>query len=156
VICGPIVSVEFASGGQDVFVIDASALLRLFLADGPIPVGLETAMALGGRGDAVLLVPDLCLLESASVLLKQVQRSLLRRDEAEELFEDLRRLPLRPVPSSELSAHALALALDHGLSVYDAAYLALAQRSGAALITSDHQLESAARRCGCATLSSSP
>ncbi len=117
--------------------IDASALLRLFLADGPFPVGLETAMERGGRGDAVLL--------------KQVQRSLLRREEAEGLFEDLLRLPLRSVPASELSAHALALALDQGLSMYDSAYLALAQRSGAALITADQHLERAALRCGCPT-----
>jgi predicted nucleic acid-binding protein len=140
---------EAGSRGSDVVVVDASALLRLFLADGPFPAGLEAAVERGGRGDAVLLVPDLCWLELASALLKQVQRNLLSRQEAVELFDDLRRLPLRSVPTSELSAYALSLALDHCLSVYDSAYLALAQRSGAPLITADQQLERAARTCGC-------
>jgi len=106
-------------------------------------------MERGGRGDAVLLVPDLCWLELASALLKQVQRNLLSRQEAVELFDDLRRLPLRSVPASELSVHAFSQALEHGLSVYDSAYLALAQRSGAPLITADQQLERTAHKCGC-------
>ena len=140
---------EADSRGSDVVVVDASALLRLFLAAGPFPAGLEAAMERGGRGDAVLLVADLCWLELASELLKQVQRNLLCREEAVELFDDLRRLPLRSVPASELSGHAFSLALDHGLSVYDSTSLALAQRSGAPLITADQQLERAAHACDC-------
>ena len=58
----------------DAFVLDTSALLRLYLADGPLPPSLELAMQRGCSGDALLLIPDLCLLECASVLLKQVQR----------------------------------------------------------------------------------
>ena len=58
----------------DAFVLDTSALLRLYLADGPLPPSLELAMQRGCSGDAFLLIPDLCLLECASVLLKQVQR----------------------------------------------------------------------------------
>jgi hypothetical protein len=55
----------------DVFVLDTSALLRLYLADGPLPPSLEPAIQRGCTGDALLLVPDICLLECASVLLKQ-------------------------------------------------------------------------------------
>ncbi|HYP04107.1 MAG TPA: hypothetical protein VER57_06105 [Cyanobium sp.] len=84
------------------FVIDTSALLRLYLADGPLPPSLEPAMERGCRGDAFLLVPDLCLLECASVLLKQVQRSLLTPEESRALLADLLQLPLRPTASAEL------------------------------------------------------
>jgi len=63
---------------SDVYVLDTSALLRLYLADGPMPPSLEPAIQRGCSGDALLLIPDLCLLECASVLLKQVQRHLLR------------------------------------------------------------------------------
>jgi predicted nucleic acid-binding protein len=97
-------------------VIDTSALLRLFLADGPLPPALERAFAQGCKGEALLLVPDLCLLECASVLRKQV---------------------LRTVPAMELVIDAYELALIHALSVYDATYLALALRHGAGLITAD-------------------
>jgi hypothetical protein len=50
----------------DAFVLDTSALLRLYLADGPLPPSLELAMQRGCRGDALLLIPDLCLLERFS------------------------------------------------------------------------------------------
>lgn len=78
------------------FVLDTSALLRLYLADGPLPPSLELAMQRGCSGDALLLIPDLCLLECASVLLKQVQRQLLSLDECRALLTDLLQLPLRP------------------------------------------------------------
>jgi len=99
-------------------------------------------------GEAGSRISDVVVLD-ASALFKQVQRNVLSREEAVELFDDLRRLPLRSVSASELSVHAFSLALDHGLSVYDSAYLALAQSSGAPLITADQQIERAANNCGC-------
>ena len=83
---------------SDLFVLDTSALLRLYLADGPLPPSLEPAIQRGCSGDALLLIPDLCLLECASVLLKQVQRQLLSADECRAL----------------LDATYLVLALKHG------------------------------------------
>lgn len=131
------------------FVIDTSALLRLYLADGPLPPLLEPAMERGCRGDALLLVPDLCLLECASVLLKQVQRTLLTPEESRNLLADLLQLPLRPTASAELVSASLEQAMTLSLSVYDACYLALALRHGAPLITADEQLAQAARSLGC-------
>lgn len=133
----------------DAFVLDTSALLRLYLADGPLPPMLEPALQRGCRGDALLLVPDLCLLECASVLLKQVQRQLLSADECRALLADVLQLPLRPTSSSELACAALDQAMALSLSVYDASYLALALKHGAALITADQQLAKAAASLGC-------
>jgi hypothetical protein len=76
-------------------VLDASALLRLYLADGPLPQGLEPVMERGCRGDLILLVPDLCWLQINSVLCRQIKRELLSSDEVSELFADIERLPLR-------------------------------------------------------------
>jgi predicted nucleic acid-binding protein len=131
------------------FVLDTSALLRLYLADGPLPPSLEPAMERGCRGDALLLVPDLCLLECASVLLKQVQRTLLTPEESRALLADLLQLPLRPTASADLVSASLEQAMALSLSVYDACYLALALRHGAPLITADEQLAQAARSLGC-------
>ena len=133
----------------DVFVLDTSALLRLYLADGPQPPSLEPAIQRGCSGDALLLVPDLCLLECASVLLKQVQRQLLSADECRALLADVLQLPLRPTSSSELACAALDQAMALSLSVYDASYLALALKQGAHLITADKQLARAAATLGC-------
>ena len=133
----------------DVVVLDTSALLRLYLADGPLPPSLEPAIQRGCTGDALLLVPDLCLLECASVLLKQVQRQLLSPDECHGLLADVLQLPLRPTSSSDLAAAALDQAMALSLSVYDASYLALALKHGACLITADKQLAKAAASIGC-------
>ena len=133
----------------DVFVVDTSALLRLYLADGPLPAALEPAIQRGCRGDAMLLIPDLCLLECASALLKQVRRSILSIEESRALLADLLRLPLRPTPAAALVSASMDLAMERSLSVYDACYLALALRHGAALITTDEQLAKAAASLGC-------
>ena len=133
----------------DAFVLDTSALLRLYLADGPLPPSLELAMQRGCSGDALLLIPDLCLLECASVLLKQVQRQLLSLDECRALLADLLQLPLRPTSASELAVAALEQAMALSLSVYDASFLALALKHDALLITADKQLAKAAASLGC-------
>lgn len=133
----------------DVFVLDTSALLRLYLADGPLPPSLELTMQMGCRGDALLLIPDLCLLECASVLLKQVQRQLLSMDECRALLADLLQLPLRPTSASELAGAALEQATALSVSVYDASFLALALKHDARLITADKQLARAAASLGC-------
>ena len=83
-------------------VLDASALLRLYLADGPLPERLEAVMELGCRGEGVLLVPDLCWLEITSVLSRQISRGLLTAEEAADLLTELQRLPLRTMASREL------------------------------------------------------
>ena len=106
-------------------------------------------MQRGCSGDAFLLIPDLCLLECASVLLKQVQRQLLSLDECRALLADLLQLPLRPTSASELAVAALEQAMALSLSVYDASFLALALKHDALLITADKQLAKAAASLGC-------
>jgi predicted nucleic acid-binding protein len=121
----------------------------MYLSDGPLPAALEPAIQRGCRGDAMLLIPDLCLLECASVLLKQVRRSSLSIEESMALLADLLQLPLRPTPAAALASASMDLATEHALSVYDACYLALALRHDAALITTDEQLARAAQSLGC-------
>ena len=106
-------------------------------------------MQRGCRGDALLLVPDLCFLECASVLLKQVQRQLLSMDECRDLLADLLNLPLRPTSAVELAVAALEQSMALSLSVYDASFLALALKHDARLITADKQLARAAASLGC-------
>jgi predicted nucleic acid-binding protein len=71
---------------------------------------------------------------------------------ARDAFGILRALPLRPVASGELAAAALDLALDHGLSVYDAVYAVLARTLAAPLVTADGRLLAALRKAGIAAL----
>ena len=133
-----------------VHVLDASALLRLYLADGALPPTLEAVIERACRSDAVLLVPDLCWLELTSVLGKQITRGLLSDEEAQALLGELQLLPLRTIATADLCPTVLRLSQEQRVSAYDATYLALALRHGAVLLTADDRLAGAARRCGCA------
>ena len=61
--------------------IDTSALLRFFVPDGPIPVGLEPALRGAAKGEASLIAPELILAESGQVLLKKRRQNLLEAEE---------------------------------------------------------------------------
>jgi hypothetical protein len=62
---------------------DTSALLRLFIPDGPIPEGLEERVTEAGRHEAVLLVPSMAFAGATQVLLKKERAGFLTTGEAD-------------------------------------------------------------------------
>lgn len=99
---------------------------------------------------AMLEVPALWPLEVANALLVLERRGKLRKNERQTGLEWLRGLRLRP--DHELAPLAFTrlseLATIHHLSVYDAAYLELAQRRKLVLGCKDGPLRTAAKRAG--------
>jgi predicted nucleic acid-binding protein len=99
---------------------------------------------------AVLEVPALWPLEVANALIVLARRRKLTEGEREIAMGWLRVLPLRV--DHEMSSLAFSrlseLAATHHLSVYDAAYLELAQRRKLVLACNDGPLRKAAMRCG--------
>ena len=131
-----------------IWVIDTSALIRLFVPDGPVPETLERALQSAERGEDALLAPDLILAEAAQVLHKKRLAHLLTDEEVETLVTDILSLPLRITPHSDILASACRIAPRESLTVYDALFLALAEKHGARLITADSTLQAAADRMG--------
>lgn len=129
-------------------VVDTSALLRLFIPDGPIPEGLTRLLREAERGESALLAPELILPEAAQVLLKKSRQGLLTRVETEELLECIVSLPIKLFGHKALIRRASALAREHKLTVYDALFLALAEEKNAKLITADQILQKAANKLG--------
>ncbi|MGH9482940.1 MAG: type II toxin-antitoxin system VapC family toxin [Terriglobales bacterium] len=91
--------------------------------------------------------PILFWFELRNALVGGERRRRLRPSDTETFLSDLAQLAI------EFDTHpdehrTLALARAHRLSVYDAAYLALALRLGLPLATLDRQLATAARREG--------
>ena len=130
-----------------------------FIADASVAVGWvhpgqattqTTAMLDAIAEGATLEVPALWPLEVANALTVLVRRRKLTEDERQTGLSWLRGLRLRvDHEASELAFSRLsALATDHQLSVYDAAYLELAQRRKLVLGCKDGALRKAARQAG--------
>jgi len=123
-----------------VVVLDTSAVIRLYVPDGPLPHGLESCIEEAWRGDAVLLAPELVLAEAAQVLLKKERARKLDSGVTAEILDAILDLPLKLVGHRDLLPDALALARRHKVTVYDALFIALALRHKADLVTADADL----------------
>jgi len=124
-------------------VVDASVGIKLFL-DEPLSDRAEALFAhLAADPPAQLYVPDLFFIECTNILWKYVRRRGYEVNLAQQALHDLQRLSLRSVSTAELMADALSLGLTHGLTAYDACYVALAQALHVPLITADERLVAA-------------
>ena len=92
------------------------------------------------------LVPDLFYAEVADALSNYVRAGQMRAELAVELVGTAVDLPLASRSLRELAPAALALSLERGVTVYDAAYVALAEAADAVLITADRSLAGMAAR----------
>jgi predicted nucleic acid-binding protein len=132
---------------------------RAFVADASVAVGWvhpaqatpETNGMLEAIAEgAILEVPALWPLEVANALTVLARRRKLTADERQTALGWLRALPLRV--DHEMSSLAFSrlseLATTHHLSVYDAAYVELAQRRKLLLGCNDGPLRKAATQCG--------
>ena len=114
-------------------VVDASVLAVALADDG---VDGDSARA-RLRGES-LAAPDLLDLEVTSVLRGRLAGGHLDLRRAQLALGDLMDLPLRRVPARHLIGRCWELR--DNLSVYDAAYVALAEALAATLLTADTRL----------------
>ncbi len=136
----------------DGVVIDASMALA-WLFEREQPSDRERAnRLLAACGEAPWWIPGLWHLEVSNALLVAERRSVLPQTDSDRFLARLSSLPFftDSDPAADRSSRILALARSHGLSSYDATYLELAQRLGAALASFDRQLNRAAVALGVA------
>ena len=116
-------------------VVDASALAAL-LFDEP------EAKAVADRlEDGHLVAPALLSFEIASVCLKKLRSSPQQREALLAAFALFARMPIEIVGVDH--ADTVQVAEAFGLTTYDAAYLWLAQKLAAELVTLDRRLQTA-------------
>ena len=111
-------------------VVDASAYLDLLLDVLPEPDRRHFA------GD--LAVPELFLVELANGLARCERRGLVDAARASLMLAEAVSAPFEVVPTAELVERAFELRAN--LSVYDACYVALAERLGCGILTADRRL----------------
>jgi predicted nucleic acid-binding protein len=128
------------SGGLSAFVVDASVAVKLVLPE-PLAENAERLFATLDSGvPARAFVPDLFYPECANVLWKSARRLRLPNSSAMESMEELLLLELERVPSTALASAALETALNEGVTVYDAMYVALSDRLQVPLVTADEKM----------------
>jgi predicted nucleic acid-binding protein len=121
-------------------VLDASALIELLLGT---PRGEQVAAAIAAP-DELLAAPHLLDLEVAQVLRRLVARGELSARRAELALGDLVALGVTRYGHEELVPRIWELR--SSLTAYDGAYVALAEATGATLVTCDAKLSAAGHR----------
>jgi predicted nucleic acid-binding protein len=121
-------------------VVDASVGIKLFLVEPLADRADALFAALAATPPARLYVPDLFYVECTNILRKYVRHFGYSAESARQDVADLVRLSLQAVSTASLAEAALDLALEHGLTAYDAAYVALAHKLSLPLVTADEAL----------------
>jgi len=133
-----------------VLVVDASVLVVALADDGPD--GDRARARLQGER---LSAPELVDLEVTSVLRRQVAAGAVSARRASMAIQDLVALPLQRARHRDLLARCWELR--ENLTIYDAAYVALAEALQADLLTGDRRLARApGPRCRIETLNPAP
>jgi predicted nucleic acid-binding protein len=128
-----------------VFVIDTSVALAWCFEDEATDA---TDAVLDRLSEDHAVVPAIWPLEVANVLLVAERRGRLSEAQVSRFLEILAQLPIDVDESPADMAGIVAAGRRHTLSSYDASYLVLAERLGAALATLDQRLTNAARKAG--------
>ena len=125
-------------------VFDASTFVRALPTVGDeATASAWIEAALDGR--VRVTAPDLVYGEVANALLRYVRAGALASADADEAMRLILEVPLRAVSLRRLAADALTLAVDMGLSAYDATYVLLAEATDSTLVTADRRLATAVK-----------
>ena len=128
--------------------IDASLALSWVAPDEQASPDVRGILAALHNGEVRLLAPSLWEYEVANALRIGVARRRLAEEEASKALRWLLELGISLHGFHAIAHRAFELALEHDLTVYDAAYLALAEHQGCPLYTGDKRLAEVARRVG--------
>lgn len=124
-------------------IVDTSVAVKWFVVEDGRDAAVELLTS-----DVPLLAPDLILVETASALRRKVAEGRLPGAGAMAALDELADGPVDLVPTPPLVRRAVELADRTGISVYDACFVALADRRGVSLVTADERLARAVRLGG--------
>ncbi len=102
-------------------VIDACVAIKWFLPE----TNYERAREILYRYNS-MMAPDLFFIELDAIITKKIRKREIKLYEADELYSEVRNLPVKPVEYKLLSKLAFDLSSTLPITLYDACYLALA------------------------------
>ncbi len=130
---------------KDVLVVDSSVIVKWLSADKEEHIAIADKILEDVQtGKVELLVPELAKYEIGNALLLGKKLSLEGGNVA---LTQLFRLPITFISSSQdLSLETYKIALTHGITYYDASFLALAKQYDATLITENTKHQGKAKK----------
>lgn len=131
------------------FVVDNSVVVGWYFESQSTP---ETDKILDLLTNETAHVPALWILEFSNVLRKALKAGKADTARIQEIIALVKALPISVDYTSESVESNLAIALQYGLTSYDAAYLGLAIRLQLPIATNDSALKEAAGRAGVGTV----
>ena len=121
-------------------VVDTNIVLKLYFEQDGSDKARALFALLDSDGDNLFYVPDLFYAECTNAFSNYVRLGTYTAMEARADLAQLLALRLHVVPTADLAAQALDIALKHRISGSDACYVALADLVKAPLITADEKL----------------
>ncbi|BAU13343.1 hypothetical protein LEP3755_38820 [Leptolyngbya sp. NIES-3755] len=123
-------------------VLDTSVCIKQFIAD-PLTPKVNQLFDRLSDPSTDFFVPDLFYVECANALWKYVRANLYPAEQVKSDLADLKVLRFQTTSTKELTTEAISIALDYGITAYDACYAALSQQVSAPLLTLDRRLVNA-------------
>lgn len=126
-------------------VVDASVAAKWVLPNVDEPFYQEALRLadLFTAGRLEFIVPDLFWIEMGSVLWKAKRSNRISSREFEESLAILHSREFKSAPAKPLLTRSLSIAVEFNRSVYDGAYIALAEANSTVMITADEKLANA-------------
>jgi predicted nucleic acid-binding protein len=129
-------------------VIDASAALSWVVPDEEASATALSLLLAYHGGQLRLMAPTIWEYEVANALKVGVARGRLSEQEGKDALRSLLNLGIALCHFGPIADRGWQLALEHGLSIYDAAYLALAEQRRCEFYTGDKRLARATTKTG--------
>jgi len=121
-------------------VLDTSAVVRLYIPDGPLPEKLIDSISSAEQGNLDLIAPELLSAEFYQVILKKERAQFIKKSEAELIIESFCTLPIIYISHSGILPLALELSRKFNVAIYDALFLSLAHNMKADLVSADEEM----------------
>ena len=120
-------------------VIDASVVIKAYVPE-ILSDKAEEVMLRVADGELVLLAPDLLYPETGNILWKKRRLHELTLAEVDEIVNAISALPIKIEASRPVMPLAVTIAMQSGITVYDAMYVAVARIYETRMITADKKL----------------
>jgi predicted nucleic acid-binding protein len=120
-------------------VVDASVAIKKFIIE-PLTPKVDQLFDHLNDPNSRLYIPDLFYIECTNIVWKYIRAGLYDSAEAQANLADLKLLRFTSTPTVDLMMEAIAISVAHGISAYDACYVALSRQNNVPLLTQDQRL----------------